>query len=86
MLEKDEVRRGGIRRLIMKLSIRSGLLPNSLLITDVVMSSSESVAGGGFADIFRGTYKGRLVALKRLRVFRSTHDPEAWKVSHNFSS
>jgi hypothetical protein len=29
------------------------------------------VSGGGFADVFAGQWKGKDVALKRIRVFKS---------------
>lgn len=58
------------RRLLVKLSENGGILPPSLTITGVENCEKEPVAGGGFADIFRASYKGEVVALKRLRDFQ----------------
>ncbi|KAF9071877.1 kinase-like domain-containing protein [Rhodocollybia butyracea] len=45
------------------------LLPPSLIIHDVEKEGTSAVAGGGFADIWRGKVKGRPVCLKVLRLF-----------------
>lgn len=65
-----------LRRLLVKLSKASGQLPPSLLLRGVVCSDRDSVAGGGFADIFRATYNDQPVALKRLRAFQKGTDLE----------
>ena len=64
----------------MKLSIRSGRLPASLVIKNVRCEDTESIAGGGFADIFRGVWKDQPVALKKLRLYRASDDIRAWEV------
>ncbi|KAJ6558830.1 hypothetical protein DFH09DRAFT_894732, partial [Mycena vulgaris] len=43
--------------------------PSSLLITGVSNSDEHPVFYGGFGDVFRASYRGRPVALERLRVF-----------------
>lgn len=58
-----------VRRLLFRLSRRSGVLPPSLFVTDVYTTSKvNAVCLGGFADVFEGTLDGKPVALKRLRV------------------
>jgi hypothetical protein len=53
--------------LLLKLSSESRQLPKSLFIDGVdIGSSRDPVCRGGFADIFRGTFQGRTVAIKRL--------------------
>jgi hypothetical protein len=53
--------------LLLKLSSSSRQLPKSLFIYDVdIGSSRDPVYKGGFADIFRGTFQGRAIAVKRL--------------------
>jgi hypothetical protein len=59
------------QRLIVDLGRISGALPSSLLIKGVTLTSNTAVTGGAFADIYRGRYQGRCVALKRLRVWES---------------
>lgn len=46
------------------------MIPRSFLIRHVRLQGKTPVNGGGFADIFLASYKGRLVALKRLRNFK----------------
>ncbi len=48
------------------------MVPRSSLIKGVQLQDRDPVAGGGFADIFRASYNGQLVALKRLRNFRDS--------------
>ncbi|KAG6832065.1 hypothetical protein H0H92_005487 [Tricholoma furcatifolium] len=56
------------RRLLIKLSERSEIIPASVLIRGLTLSDSHPVSGGGFADIYRAMYRGQEVALKHLRV------------------
>ncbi|KAF9257189.1 hypothetical protein L218DRAFT_1006451 [Marasmius fiardii PR-910] len=49
-----------LRRLVDK----HGVLPKSLFINDIVMESSRAVARGGFADIWKGTFRDQEVCLK----------------------
>ena len=57
-------------RLLVKLSQNCGILPSFLSIIGIENCGKEPVAGGGFADIFRASYQGEDVALKRLRDFQ----------------
>lgn len=68
--------RNEIRRLLVGLSKAAGVLPTSIFLGDVECRGTdrETIAGGGFADIFRATYRGQKVALKRLRVFSSAKE------------
>ena len=62
-----------LRHLLVRLSKAAGVLPTSIFLEDVECHGTDrdTIAGGGFADIFRATYRGQKVALKRLRVFSS---------------
>jgi hypothetical protein len=64
------------QRLIMKLAIRSGILPSSLVITGVSQVETVAASGGGFADIYRAYYMGGQVAMKKFRAFE-TNDRQA---------
>ncbi|KDQ51595.1 hypothetical protein JAAARDRAFT_199049 [Jaapia argillacea MUCL 33604] len=69
--ELRDMRRRGIRLLI-SLSKASEELPPSLFIPkpEVDRRPGRDADGvGGYADIFKGSYLGRLTAFKRLRVF-----------------
>ena len=48
------------------------MLPGSLRLEGVTLQDKYAVNGGGYADVFKGSYKGNLVALKRLRVYSRT--------------
>ena len=56
-----------LRKLAVKLAVRSQLLPTSFFLSGVELASKESRGLGGFADIFEGKWNDRSVALKRLR-------------------
>lgn len=72
-------RRYKLRRLLVRLSESSKTLPASLFIQDVVSTSAHSVAGGSYADIFLAEHQGVKVALKRLRMFRTSGDDQCSK-------
>ncbi len=75
-----DIPRTTLRRLSLKVSAASGLLPMSLVLDGVESSHQEYLGGGGFADIYSGTYKGEKVALKRLRVFLSSEESQKRKI------
>ncbi|KAJ7279092.1 kinase-like domain-containing protein, partial [Mycena rebaudengoi] len=56
-------------RIIRKLSEASERLPSSLFITGVTGCEEWPSSGGGFANVYRGYYNGKPVALKLLRQF-----------------
>ncbi|KAJ7224826.1 kinase-like domain-containing protein [Mycena rebaudengoi] len=57
------------RRMILKLSEACDKLPSSLFITGVSGRDHDATFGGGFGDIYRASYGGKTVALKRMRMF-----------------
>lgn len=60
-----------LRRLLIALARKTQRVPRSFLISGVHLPARDAVGGGGFADIFRASYRGQFVALKRLRTFVS---------------
>lgn len=56
-------------KFLVKLSENCGILPPTLSVTGITDCGREPVNGGGFADIFRASFRGEEVALKRLRDF-----------------
>jgi hypothetical protein len=52
------------------------MLPPSLIIHGVQDCSKDNVSGGGFADVFRAMYDGKVVALKRLRDYHLNRQRE----------
>ncbi|KAJ7468570.1 kinase-like domain-containing protein [Mycena latifolia] len=55
------------RRMIRRLSEAAGKLPSAIFITGVTGRDRYAIFGGGFADVYRASYQGKAVALKRLR-------------------
>ena len=45
-------------------------LPSSLFIKGVRDPDAQASFGGGFGDVYRASYDGSVVALKRMRVFQ----------------
>ncbi len=61
-----------LRRLLTALSRNTKMVPRSFLLSGVQLQDRDAVSGGGFADIFRASYRGKPVALKRLRNFKDS--------------
>ena len=61
-------------RLLIKLAEACKTLPSSLNIEGIEEVEREPSACGGFADIFRGSFRAQIVALKRLRLMQATAD------------
>lgn len=79
-LERDS------RQLLVKLCRSGANVPRTLFIEGVTGRSQWAVASGGFADIYRATYQGRVVALKFLRYFvRSENSIAMQRVSRTVS-
>ncbi|KAJ7260897.1 kinase-like domain-containing protein [Mycena haematopus] len=56
-------------RIVRKLSESCDRLPSSLFIVGVEGRDEHPTFGGGFGDIYRASYSGQRVALKRMRHF-----------------
>ncbi|KAL5480351.1 hypothetical protein ACEPAI_1621 [Sanghuangporus weigelae] len=48
---------------------KRGILPSNIFLSGVHRVGSSPVHGGGFADVWKGEYEGRTVALKILRIY-----------------
>jgi len=76
--------RDTIRKLMLKLAMRSEKLPTSLFLKGVKCSETESYSVGSFADIYIGEYEGQKVALKRLRMFQMIHESKRKRMREAF--
>ena len=56
-------------RVMQRLAQSSGQLPISLFVEDVRLTDPAPVMGGGFADVYIGSYGNQKVALKALRIY-----------------
>ncbi|KDQ58598.1 hypothetical protein JAAARDRAFT_34422 [Jaapia argillacea MUCL 33604] len=77
--EEAQTKRSALHRLLIRLSQEYDSLPPALFITNVTLSSMEPQSGGGFADIFKGTFSGdtvTTVAVKRFRLRQSSPQSE----------
>ncbi|KAK0217921.1 kinase-like domain-containing protein [Armillaria fumosa] len=70
------------RRLLVKLSSTCYKLPSKLFIEGVELSDAHATFGGGFGDVFRASYNGQVVALKRMRIFQ--RDPNLPSIRRRF--
>ena len=48
---------------------KRGILPSSIFLTGVLRNGTNFVQGGGFADVWKGVFQRKPVALKVLRLF-----------------
>ncbi|KAF7326865.1 Kinase-like protein [Mycena venus] len=62
------------RRLIIRLSEARDRLPSSLFITGITNHDEHPTFSGGFGDIYRASFNGVTVALKRIRMFQASAD------------
>jgi serine/threonine-protein kinase TNNI3K len=60
-----------IHRLLVKICQKCRRLPSFIFVKGVKCYGANPVSGGAFADIYRGRYNGKFVALKRMRVFQA---------------
>ncbi|THU80549.1 kinase-like protein [Dendrothele bispora CBS 962.96] len=67
-----------------RLSKKFQVLPPSLILEDIATMDSRATTGGGFADIWRGTFNGQMVCLKVLRIFLRSDGATRNKVINDF--
>ncbi|KAJ7617180.1 kinase-like domain-containing protein [Roridomyces roridus] len=60
------------RRLIGKLAKACNKLPSSLIISGVTDRDEDASFSGGFGDVYKAIYRGKPVALKKMRMFQTT--------------
>ncbi|KAF9070167.1 kinase-like domain-containing protein, partial [Rhodocollybia butyracea] len=74
-----EVEQLDARRFLINLSKRSTNLPASMFIDGVTSVKDKNSYGGTFGDVYRSTYNGKHVALKRLRHFQQAESHRIYK-------
>ncbi|KAJ7107504.1 kinase-like domain-containing protein [Mycena epipterygia] len=72
---------GQARRLMRQLSEAQEQLPVALFISGVNDPDEHPTFAGGFGEVYRASYQGRMVALKRIRTFtaNSTSHRTRWE-------
>jgi hypothetical protein len=73
------LRRHHVKALI-KLSGATGLYPECLVLKGIEIIG-DAVAGGGFADIFKGRLRDQEIAVKVLRVYQKSDIEKLLKVT-----
>ena len=63
-----------LRHLLVRTATNHEILPTSFLLLGVEREESNTLYGGGFADIFVGNLGKTKVAIKRLRAFLAVPD------------
>ncbi|KAG6910945.1 hypothetical protein DXG01_005999 [Tephrocybe rancida] len=67
---------GDLRRQLIvatqRLSTKSARYPVCFELKGVTKDSQEPVAGGGFADIYKGLFEGQVVCLKTIRIYQDS--------------
>lgn len=58
-----------VERILKKIVTHRGVLPRYLFQYNIKRTERNPIAGGGFADVWRGELRGKTVALKVLRTF-----------------
>jgi hypothetical protein len=78
--------RKSISKLLVKAVNQFNRLPSALCINGVRVHGREPVASGGFGEVFKGTYQGKEVALKRLRAYGMHQDRIVLNEARSFLS
>lgn len=67
-----------LRRLLLRLSKEAAIMPSALFLHGVECTGTDAipVGEGHFSEVFRGSYNGKPVALKRLRVYQLARNGE----------
>ncbi|TCD71936.1 hypothetical protein EIP91_000068 [Steccherinum ochraceum] len=76
--------RSKLRRLCLKLVLEHDKLPMKLFLFHVRVTDPDASGAGGFSDVFTGSYEGKIVAIKRLRVFVKSSQAQQTKLRRTF--
>lgn len=68
MLRMGDENEGDIRKFLICCVRRREVVPECMFLNGVEKTSRDPVAHGGFANIWKGTYLGKEVAIKSVRV------------------
>ena len=63
-----------LERFIEKIVRTRRIWPRYLFLSPVCLIDAQPFGGGGYADVYKGDYRGRRMALKVLRIFGRPED------------
>ena len=69
MSQVESVQARQIERFLRSAAQIRGVFASKIFLDNIRVASRGYVDGGGFADVYKGWYNGKLVALKVLRIF-----------------
>ena len=69
---------------LFRLARKSALYPQCFALTDVVCEGVDPVTYGGYGDIYRGYFQGRVVCLKVVRAYANSDPVSLFKVRLDF--
>ncbi|TCD69553.1 hypothetical protein EIP91_007177 [Steccherinum ochraceum] len=76
--------RNKLRRFSLKISLNYDTLPKALFLEGVMLVESDSKGIGGFSDVYLGSFEGKPVAIKRLRVYVAAPTSQKVKIRQAF--
>ncbi|KAG6816422.1 hypothetical protein H0H87_006159 [Tephrocybe sp. NHM501043] len=68
----DTIFRSPFLNAILRLSSRSGLFPTHFLQEQVSLEGADPIAAGQFGDVWKGQFRGQLVAVKVLKLYANS--------------
>jgi len=81
-LKMDPIQKSRFVKALIRLSCASGLYPECLVLSGMKIKG-DAVAGGGFGDVYKGSFKGYEIAVKVLKVYQKS---DIHKLLKEFSS
>ena len=82
--EVDHSQKGPLIIALIKLSKKSGLYPDCLILSHAATRGSDPIERGSFGDVWKGMICGREVAIKGLRVYLRSDAQKLLKVGFCF--
>ncbi|KAF4569714.1 hypothetical protein EYR40_008693 [Pleurotus pulmonarius] len=85
-LQRSEDKRFGIQllKVMIRLSEICHILPSSLFLAGVDVLGNDATYWGSFSNVYRASYLGQTVALKRMRVFETDTEAAQSKIRQKF--
>ena len=70
---------------LLRLSRKSGLYPECIILKDIVREDDCAVASGHFGEVWKGKFRDQQVCLKVVKIYKQSHVDHLLKVCSYFS-